>query len=409
MIGDILIKSGFIVTGQEVVYGDLHIVNGRIANIYPEDSDTPPHGSYEIVDAKGFFVMPGMIDIHCDAIEKEIQPRPNTQFPLNMCFIEMDKKIAATGITTLYHALSMSGGTGVRSNEMVVQIIETIHALQSKRKQVKHRIHLRYEITNIEGYDIVERLLKEELVDMLSFMDHTPGQGQFARPGTYENYLLKTYNLQGEEAAAKTSRLKQLQGLVDWDKLIKLAQTAAQLHITVATHDDDRSEKIDFEASLESVLCEFPVNLETAVYGTAQGKKVSVGAPNLVRGNSHSNNMKAMDAVFADAAHIVCSDYMPTSMLPAVFKLIETGLSLPEAYKFVSLNPAALTGADSGLGSISKGKIADLILVELQEGYPIVRQTWVNGIRVYNNAYIVDVEPEKVLISADTRGRALEP
>lgn len=188
------------------------------------------------------------------------------------------------------------------------------------------------------------------------------------------------------------------QSRIDWSELISLAKIAKTKGIRLASHDDDTREKVETLLACQGVISEFPINMETAIYAKSRDIHVCVGAPNIIRGKSHSNNMRAIDAITSNAADIVCSDYLPSAMLPAVFHLSKEGIKLTEAVKMVTLNPAKALGLDGEVGSIEVGKCADLIMVEMHQDYPIVRKTLVGGNLVFQSDFQVlnTVRSEKI-------------
>ena len=158
--GQILIKGANIVLPDKVIHGDLLIVGRKIERIIPKKERCVLEGNIRIIDAGGMYLLPGMVDLHSDAIEKEIEPRPKTHFPIRSSLYELEKKLAASGITTIYHSISMGGetGLGVRNNKTVVEIIKNINQSSRERFMIRHRVHLRYEVTNLPGLAIARKL-----------------------------------------------------------------------------------------------------------------------------------------------------------------------------------------------------------------------------------------------------------
>jgi len=388
--GQILITGANLVLPDTMLRGDLLIKDHQIEQIISERQGYIETGNdLQVIKAEGMYLLPGMIDLHSDAIEKEIAPRSQAYFPINSSFYELEKKVVASGITTIYHSLSLGGETniGVRNDATVVEIIENINRNSSFRSMINNLVHLRYEVSHLTGLEIVRKMLKQRKMQLLSFMDHTPGQGQFAVLGSYEEYMMRNYGLTEEEVLSIVKKVKSRQKQVDVVALKKIADLAKQQGITLASHDDDTEDKINVMRNLGVTVSEFPINLETAQYAKSRGFHVVVGAPNVVRGGSHSNNLKALDAIKAGVADILCSDYYPPAMSAAVFRLAEEGMDLPSAVRMVSLNPAKALGLDQQYGSIEVGKQADLVLVELYQGHPFIRKTLVGGKVVYQTEY----------------------
>lgn len=380
------IFNGNIILPERVIYGYIVIEGKRIAEV---GEGVCPKKGHVMIDAQDGYIMPGMIDLHSDAIEKEIQPRPSTEIPTSMAFYELEKKLAASGITTMYHSLCLSEDWGVRHRDVVVQLIDDINRFKAVRTMLNHKIHLRYELPFLDGISTLEKLIKDKKIDFMSFMDHTPGQGQFKDVEALKKFTIEAYGRKAQEVDELVDRTIEQQSMIDWDKIEGLAKLAKTYGIRLASHDDDTKEKINALDNWEGTMSEFPINLQTALYAKAKGIHVCVGAPNIIRGKSHSHNMRAMDAVQQHAADIVCSDYLPSAMLPAVYKMTLEGVEITEAVKMVSLNPASALGLDHEIGSIEVGKFADLVIFELQMDYPIVRSTVVGGKAVYRSDYYV--------------------
>ena len=386
-----LITGANMVLPKKIQKGDLLIKGQTIEQIIPEGKNySGINDNVQVIEAGGMYLIPGLIDMHSDAIEKEIEPRPKTFFPIKSSFIELEKKLAGNGITTMYHSLTLggeAGSTGIRHNDMVVDIIEIININNLKRPMIHNRVHLRYEVTNIPGIEIIKDLLGRELIHLLSFMDHTPGQGQFSAAGSYENYLMSSKGMTKEEAYLMSEKVKLLQNQVDDQALQELAQLTREMGIKIASHDDDSTAKVDEIMDLGVTVSEFPTKLSVAEYASSKNLNIVVGAPNIVRNGSHGNNLSAMDAIKAGSADIICSDYYPPSMLAAVFILIKEGIEMTQAVHMASLNPARALGIGHLYGSIEVGKKADLVLLEIYQGYPFIRKTLVDGQVVYQADY----------------------
>ncbi|WP_088226533.1 alpha-D-ribose 1-methylphosphonate 5-triphosphate diphosphatase [Desulfosporosinus sp. FKB] len=384
----ICIYNAKMILPEKISKGYLIIDGNRIIEV--AESDFPRVKCYSeltMIDAEDCFVMPGMIDLHSDAIEKEIQPRPNTLFPIHMAFYELEKKLTVSGITTMFHSLSLSDEWGVRNQDMVVGVINSINTLKNARSMINHKIHLRYELTFLAGLKALEGLIKNKSIDLMSYMDHTPGQGQFRDAEALKTFTLQSYGKKEQEFDDFLDKTIENQARINWTKLMELSKIAKHKGIPLAFHDDDTQEKIDTLLECEGIVSEFPINLTTAVYAASKGIHVCVGAPNIIRGKSHSNNMRAIDAILNHAADIICSDYLPSAMLPAVFSLTREGIALNEAVKMVTLNPAKALKIDGEVGTIEVGKCADLIVVEMHQDYPILRKTLVGGNTVFQSDY----------------------
>jgi len=382
-----IIKGGTIVLPESVIRGDIVVENGKIAAIRSvSDPDAERYDdelSGETIDASGDWVLPGLIDIHCDAIEKEVEPRPNTLFPLEMAFLQFERKLAGHGITTMLHSLSLGVGLSLRGEHLVGEMIRLIASMREERAMIRHGVHLRYEVSHLTGFDLAQRLMSEGLLDYLSLMDHAPGQGQYHRPGAFERYVMKNQGVGLEEVATIVEELQERRARVDWNKLKALTAQAREHGIAVASHDDDSAESVRRSLDFGATVSEFPLSLETASYAHARGMGVCIGAPNVVRGGSHDGNLKASEAVREGVADILCSDYHPASLLHSVFVLESEGIPLPQAVNMATLNPAKALGRAEKIGSLEPGKQADLIIVRKVRDIPLVRHTIVGGTLVH--------------------------
>jgi alpha-D-ribose 1-methylphosphonate 5-triphosphate diphosphatase len=348
--------------------------------------DPLPGNADREIDLRGAWLVPGLIDVHCDAIEKEIEPRPNVHFPLPYAIANADKRNAAAGITTVYHALSFAHGElGVRNVDMAATIAREIQACRG-HALVDHRVHGRYEVTDESGFPVLMKLLGDRALDLISFMDHTPGQGQFKDLAAYRAFQISNYRKSAEEAdqlvQAKIAGREAARIRVD-----ALAERARQSGVRMASHDDDSPAKIAAMAQLGVSVSEFPVNLETAQAARAAGMETVFGSPNVMRGASQSGSMKAIEAIRHGVADCLCSDYAPAAMLTAAFMLPRMAdIDLACAIRLVAGNPAKGLGLDDR-GRIAPGLRADLVAVREVAGLPQVTHTFSAGRLAYHAGF----------------------
>ncbi|MCD9023887.1 alpha-D-ribose 1-methylphosphonate 5-triphosphate diphosphatase [Cohnella sp. NL03-T5] len=382
-----MIKDGSIVLPDGVIHADLLVENGVIADINSRSGTwhnrTHSDVDLQIIDAKGAWVLPGLIDIHCDAIEKEVEPRPNTLFPMDMAFLQFERKLAGHGITTMLHSLSLGVGLSLRGEHLVADMVDLIVSMRRERSMIRHGVHLRYEVSHLTGFDLAQRFISDGLLDYLSLMDHAPGQGQYHRPGAFERYVMKNQGVGLDEVSRIVEELEGRRSRVDWSKLKSLTSEARSRGIAVASHDDDSTAAVNRSLDFGATVSEFPLSLETATYADSRGMDVCVGAPNIVRGGSHDGNLRAVEAIQNGVADILCSDYHPASLLHAIFTLETEGISLPKAVAMASLNPARAIGRNEKFGSIELGKRADMIVVRKLRNNPVVQYTIVDGTLVH--------------------------
>lgn len=361
----------------------LLIENGRIAALGQGISSGDAYaGEVEVQDVDGAFVMPGLIDLHTDTLEKEITPRPAADFPIDVAVQELDRKLVACGITTVYHSLHFGyeeAELANRSRYTRREVVAGVRAMAGRHTLARTRIHARYEIVGQgpASLNLVRDMLSEGVFDLLSFMDHTPGQGQY----TKELFIARQANQGVKEAdALKKLAEKQARPRLSPEQLLRCAQLAVSLGVPVASHDDDSDEKVRAMHNLGVTICEFPINLAAARTARELGMTVLGGASNVFRGGSLTGNLDVTEAIRDGCVNGLCSDYYPPAMLHAVFKLWrEKILPLHEAVNAATLMPALGAGIADETGSLEVGKEADLIVVRQREGIPFVTQTFVRG------------------------------
>lgn len=333
------------------------IEDGVIAAINPESGNGAP-----VIDLAGKTLMPGMIDLHCDALEKEVEPRPNVHFPLDFACAQADKRNAAAGVTTVFHALSFANEElGVRNNTFAASVARAVHAW-NPHGLIDNRVHCRYEVTDPTAPEILLELMAGGEMHLLSVMDHSPGQGQFKDIAAFRGYLARTYKKsEAELDVLVENKLAQAEGAMERIRL--LIDAAKAKGIRISSHDDDTPEKVETLHALGVGISEFPINLESARAARERGMSTVFGAPNILRGRSQSGAMRALDAVLAGVADCLCADYHPATLIVTVFRLPElAGIGLADAVRLVSANPARAAGL-ADRGEIAVGKRADLVSV----------------------------------------------
>lgn len=371
------IKNGRIVTPTEVIEGKaLLIENGRIFDICESDGRAE-----KVINAHGRYVMPGFIDVHADKVEKIINPRPTAVFDFELGLKEVEKELLQQGITTIFHSFSMYkdrafGQCLLRTKDNVSKMAELIADLHNRDHLIHHRCHLRLEIDNLEVYDIAKAMMDKNLVNEISFMDHTPGQGQYKDMEIYKKSVDYSTGQTFEDIMEYHKNKEKL----TLEQMKELTEIAHSKNITVASHDDDTVEKLEINREIGVDISEFPITIDVAKEAKKKGFYTVVGAPNILLGGSHSGNMSAADAILNDCGDILCSDYYPQAMLHSIFIMHHKhGVSLPEMVNKVSLNPAKATRIDKEYGSLEKGKKADVLIVDEIDGYPVITHVLVDG------------------------------
>lgn len=375
-------------TGARVVLEDMVVPDGAvliedgvIRAISPDSARADVH-----IDLKGQWLLPGLIDLHCDAIEKEVEPRSRVLFPVDFAVAQIDRRNAAAGITTAFHAMGLAGNTdGVRSDAMVLAVAQAVRAYRP-HSLIDNRLHFRYEITHAAALDLLMMLMDDKLADLISVMDHSPGQGQFKSLEAYLQYSMGNHGVSREQAQAwAQAKLQGQSGATE--RVEVLLARAREEGIPTASHDDDSVQRVASMRNLGVSLSEFPINIDTAKAAVSCGLPTILGAPNVLRGGSQSGSMRAIDAIRAGVASCLCSDYQPSTLLPAVFMAAEQAkLSLSEAVAMVSATPAKACGL-ADRGAICVGRRADLVAVMQVGRQPTVTRTWSRGRQAFAADY----------------------
>lgn len=390
-------------------HGSLRIEEGCIAEIV----EGPVRRA--TVQGAGLLVIPGLIDMHGDMLERDISPRPGAELPFALALHELDKRLVATGITTAYAAISFAWHTGqsLRSDAKARAIMATIHDLRPTLL-ADHRVHARFEITNPQAGGILEEMILAGQVQMASIMDHTPGQGQYRDIESYVRQMFEWQRKMGDplggngqeitEQDVRDSVIVAQQRPKAWDAVYSVAKVAQKHGVVLASHDDDTAEKVDLMLDVGINLSEFPVSKEAAGRARQRGLHVAMGAPNALQGRSLSGNLSAAEAIAEGLVDILATDYYPASMLQAAFALVDRGvLPLPQAIKLVSENVAdGLRLPDRG--QIAVGKLADLVLIDANGPLPRVHGTLRCGQPVYWDKFMVQRDLRRLTAPVEIGG-----
>jgi alpha-D-ribose 1-methylphosphonate 5-triphosphate diphosphatase len=346
-------------------HGSLRIEDGRIAEIV----EGPVAGGVQgAVQGHGAEIFPGFIDMHGDMIEVELEPRARVDFPMDVALNHLDMRLASSGVTTAYAGVSFSRGVRDgerRSFEHTSRVIREMHAAR-QRTRVDHRIHARFDITFDNAVGVLGDLLAENRVDLVSLMDHTPGQGQ------YRNLEIHIKNKAAHHGVSETQARQMVATALaertrPQEELLFNMQTVSRMcrdhGVPMASHDDDTQDKANLMADLGVVIAEFPVTMEAAAACGKRGLMIAMGAPNAMRGQSYSGNLSARDAHAAGLLHILAADYHPATILPAIRDLATRDpMGLAGAARLATANPAKALGLGDR-GTLDIGKRADLALV----------------------------------------------
>ena len=341
----------------------------------------------------GRLLCPGFIDMHGDMIEKELEPRVNVHFPMEVALNHLDARLAAAGVTTAYAAVSFSKGAKDGERRSFEHTSQTIRALHAAREtcRVDHRIHARFDITFDNAVGVLEQLLADRQVDLVSLMDHTPGQGQYRNIERHIENLAAYHGVSPTEArqivSTKIAERSRPQDVL-LENLSRVAALCRNYGVALASHDDDTAAKAELLADLGAVIAEFPVTQEAARAGVARGLMTAMGAPNAMRGESYSGNLSAREAHAAGLLHILAADYHPGAILPAIRALsVQDPAGLPGAVALATSNPARALGL-ADRGALRPGLLADLVFVDASDR---IDATLRAGEVIYSNGTLGDL------------------
>lgn len=377
-MNDLVIENATLVLPDRVQHGWLAVVDGRIGEI--GEGRAPERG----LDIGGDHLIPGLIELHTDHLESHYAPRPKVRWHPLGAVLAYDAQIAASGITTVFDSLragSDPDGSGLSSElDALAAAIDT--ARRGDLLRAEHRTHLRCELPSADVLPTVESFSARYPVDLISLMDHTPGQRQFRDIGKYETYASRGGRPLAEIRKATARKIAEGTALTAANRpaLVALARSRT---IPLASHDDTTLADVELASREGVALAEFPTTREAAEAAHGRGITVMMGAPNLLRGGSHSGNVAAQDLAEAGLLDILSSDYVPASLAMAAFMIPERvpGIGLPAAVATVTATPARATGL-TDRGELRQGLRADLARVRLADGLPVIREVWRAGIRV---------------------------
>lgn len=374
------IENGRALRGGQWSDSPVVVSGGRIGE---EAHDTPPAASPErAIDARGLLVLPGIVDIHGDAFERHIMPRPGVRFDMTLALRDTDRQLVANGITTAFHGVTISWEPGLRSVDAARAFVATLLALR-EGLACDTRLHLRWETFALEALEEVREWLALTPAPILAFNDHTTGsvlKGSIARK---IGQMAERSGLSQEDYRALLDRVWRARDAVPAAIESLAASARANGNVLLAHDEDSPAERTRFRA-LGAVASEFPMNQETAQAARDAGEDVILGAPNVVRGGSHNGALSATEAIAAGRCTVLTSDYHYPSPLYAAFTLAAGDKdALARHWPLVSANPARVAGL-SDRGSLEAGRRADLLLVDASDmAHPEVVATLVAGRIVY--------------------------
>jgi alpha-D-ribose 1-methylphosphonate 5-triphosphate diphosphatase len=387
MLNEQILTHARIVAADEVFTGTVVLRDGLISEVERGVSHLPQAQNLE-----GDYLLPGLVELHTDNLEKHLSPRPGVDWPSVSAVISHDAQIIAAGITTVFDALSIGdvNPKGKRMQQLPGMVEAIARANATDMTRAEHRLHLRCEVCHPDTLSVFRDLVEQPLVQLVSTMDHSPGQRQFALESKYREYYMGKYHLSREQmdefVVEQVANSK-----VYSDRYRKaIVEICLARGLSVASHDDATVEHVEESAAYGMTIAEFPTTLEAAAACRRLGMGVLMGAPNIVRGGSHSGNIAAATLAKEGLLDILSSDYYPASLLQAAFtlgaQLEETephvGAGLAKAINTVSRAPAQSAGLHDR-GEIRVGLRADLIHARAVGTLPVIQQVWRQAKRVF--------------------------
>jgi alpha-D-ribose 1-methylphosphonate 5-triphosphate diphosphatase len=377
---DLILANATLVLPDEVVRGALVISGGVISAV--DQGRTVGAGA---VDCQGDLVMPGLIELHTDNLERHIEPRPKVHFPHAGAIVAHDGELAATGITTVFDALrvgSIVSKDKASYGEYARLVADEIIALRAEGAlRINHLLHLRAEVCSETLPEELAKFGPADGIGIVSLMDHTPGQRQFRDLSQLRNYVRGKHGLSEEDFLLHVANQQGLSQRVSAQHQAAAVAATRRYGAVLASHDDTTRDQVDISARHGTRFAEFPTTVEAAQACRAHGIAVMMGAPNLIRGGSHSGNVAARDLAERDLLDILSSDYVPSALLNAALMLGDLWGDVARGVATVTQAPARATSL-ADRGALQPGLRADIIRVARMKSAAVVRASWVGGNRV---------------------------
>ncbi|MGH1459006.1 MAG: alpha-D-ribose 1-methylphosphonate 5-triphosphate diphosphatase [Paracoccaceae bacterium] len=380
MTQDLILANARLVLPDGVQTGGLRISKGRIADI--SDGAAVPKGA---LDLGGDFLAPGLVELHTDNLERHLAPRPKTNWPHRPAIMAHDRELAATGITTVFDALrvgSILSDHKAKYDKYARQIADEIAQMRAAGAlKISHHLHLRAEVCSETLIEELGEFGPDDRVGIVSMMDHTPGQRQFSDVDKFKDYVCGKHGLDTAGFEAYVAFLLGLQTRVGARHEAATVAAAARFEASLASHDDTTAAQVAASHGHGVTLAEFPTTVEAAHACHDLGIATILGAPNIVRGGSHSGNVAAMRLAEIDRLDILSSDYVPAGLLIAAVRLSEVWGDMARAMATVTANPAKAVGF-TDRGVIDTGARADLIRFAQTDADVVLKQVWSQGAQV---------------------------
>jgi alpha-D-ribose 1-methylphosphonate 5-triphosphate diphosphatase len=374
-----LITNARLITRDDVVTGTVLVRDGKFADVQPGRSQSAGAEDWE-----GDYLFPGLIELHTDNLEKHLEPRPGVRWPALSALLTHDAQISTAGITTVLDAMGV-GDFDERSirAQGLQAAAEALDAARSRKLlRAEHLLHMRCELACDNMLPVVTPFLDDPNVKLVSIMDHTPGQRQWMDVERFRVYTQRNQRWSDEYLEQVVRERQDMQTRNAQRNRLGLLDLCRTRHIPLASHDDTIPEHVFEAVSNGFVISEFPTTRAAAAAAREHGLGIVMGAPNLVRGGSHSGNISALELAQHDLLDCLSSDYVPHSLLHGVFLLRDqAGWGLAKAAATASSNPARLVGLDDR-GEVASGRRADFVRVRELDGVPVPMMTWREGRRI---------------------------
>ena len=369
-----------IITENAIIQGTLMFADGVIRSI--DSGRSVPSGA---IDCEGDYVAPGLIELHTDNLERHLTPRPKVNWPKRAAVLGHDRELAGAGITSVFDALRVGSEADQKRQGYLRYARETVdHILDQinhRALKVSHHIHLRAELCTETLVEELYEFSENDRVRLVSLMDHTPGQRQFRDLSKHREYLVGKHGYNDAEVEAHWTKLRELQTLYLEKNRAATVAYATEVGAILASHDDTTLEDVLESDRLGITVAEFPTTLEAAEACRAKAQFIVMGAPNIVRGGSHSGNVAAQELARGGLLDILSSDYVPAALLNAAVSLGTLLEDMAAGIRTVTSCPADAVGFDDR-GRIAPEKRADLVRFAMHDGLPIIKSVWSRGQRI---------------------------
>lgn len=370
-----------LVLDDAVVHGTLTVRDNLIAAL-----DTGVSRGLATDDLDGDLLLPGLVDLHSDHLEQHLVPRPGVEWPPALAVLSHDAQAVAAGITTMLDCVALVGvKAGVDRGTACRPMVAALDDARARdRLRADHLLHLRCEVTEPDVLERAEPFRAHQQLRLISLMDHTPGERVFPDVERWRAHQLRTTGMSLAELDVVLERRRAGAAEHAPRNRMALAAIARERGLALATHDDTTAAHVAMAVGEGCGIAEFPTTAAAAELARTAGMVIAMGAPNLVRGASHTGNLAAREAAARGLLDVLASDYVPGGLLHGVMALTREPLSLPlpRAVATAAGAAARACGLDDR-GRLAHGLRADLVQVHLDDGVPVVRRVWRGGRRVH--------------------------